>query len=199
MRVLVACEFSQVVTKAFRERGHEAYSCDLLPTEGNPDWHIRCDVSELLSVDWDLMVAHPPCTDLAVAGAAYWRQKQLDGSQERAAMFFMSLYEAPIARVAVENPVGIMSKRFRRPDQYIEPYEFGEPYKKRTGLWLRSLPLLVPTNVVQPLCYWGQPQGMAYKHGSMRLSSVGGHRTPKMRSRTFLGVAEAMAEQWGGF
>jgi len=197
MKVLVACEFSQVVTKAFRERGHEAYSCDLLPTEGDPGWHMQDDVLKYLDCGWDLMVAHPPCTDLAVAGAVYWKRKQEDGSQESAVEFFMSLYNAPIGKVAVENPVGIMSRRFRKPDQYIEPYEFGEPYKKKTGLWLRGLPLLRATSVVQALSYWGQPQGGAYRSGRMRLCSVGGHRSPQVRSRTFSGVAKAMAEQWG--
>ncbi len=197
MKVLVACEFSQVVTKAFRERGHEAYSCDLLPTEGNPEWHIQDDVLKHLDDGWDLMIAHPPCTDLSVAGAAYWKVKQQDGRQEKAILFFMQLTEATIPKIAIENPPGIMTKAYRKPDQYIQPYEFGHPYKKKTGLWLKGLPCLYSTNVIEPIAYWSQPHGMAYKNKSMLLNSCGGHRMAKIRSKTFDGIAQAMATQWG--
>jgi site-specific DNA-cytosine methylase len=237
MKVLVACEFSQIVTKAFRDRGHEAYSCDILPTEGNPEWHIQDDVLKHLYgatcprckgmgymqyplyinkercnhdgvVDcyicggrgvlaWDLMIAHPPCTDLSVAGAAYWKVKQQDGRQKKAIQFFMKIAEAPINKIVIENPPGIMTKAYRKPDQYIQPYEFGHPFKKKTGLWLKNLPCLTPTNIVEPTSYWSQPHGMAYKNKSMRLNSCGGHRMAKIRSRSFQGIAQAMAEQWG--
>jgi len=179
------------------ERGHEAYSCDILPTEGNPEWHIQDDILNHLDDGWDLGIFHPPCTHLAVAGASYWKKKQQDGTQEEAMLFFRSLYNANIPKIAVENPVGIMSTIFRKPNQYIEPFQFGEPFKKKTGLWLRNLPSLKPTNIIEPRCYWAQPHGSAYKKKSMRLSSIGGHRSSKERSRTFQGIANAMAEQWG--
>jgi len=197
MKVLVACEFSQVVTKAFRDKGHEAYSCDILPTEGNPEWHIQDDVLKHLEEGWDLMIAHPPCTDLSVAGAAWWKLKQQDGRQLLAIQFFMELVKAPIFKIAIENPPGIMTKAFRKPDQYIQPYEHGHPYKKKTGLWLKNLPCIIPSNIVEPTAYWSQPHGMAYKNKSMRLNSCGGHRKAMIRSRSFEGIARAMADQWG--
>lgn len=196
MKVLVACEFSGVVRDAFAKRGHDAWSCDLLPTE-RPGQHIQGDVLKVLNDGWDLMVAHPPCTHLAVAGAAHWKKKQSDGRQQEAARFFMVLAERKIRMIAVENPPGIMTKIYRKPDQYIEPYQFGHPCKKKTGLWLKGLPALKPTNIVEPKYYHSQPHGMAYKNKSMTLSSIGGHRSEKERSRTFQGIADAMAEQWG--
>lgn len=197
MKILVACEFSGVVRDAFAKLGHDAWSCDLLPTE-SPGNHLQCDVLEILNDGWDLMIAHPPCTDLAVAGAAHWKRKKSDGSQQRAINFFMMLCNANIPKIAVENPPGIMTKAYRRPDQYIEPYQFGHAFKKKTGLWLKNLPPLKPIEIVMPLAYWSQPQGQAYKNRSMKLRSVGGHRSSKIRSTTFPGIAQAMAEQWGG-
>lgn len=196
MKVLIACEFSGIVRDAFLRKGHDAWSCDLLPTE-KPGPHIQGDVLEILDDGWDLMIAHPPCTHLAVAGAAHWKKKQADGRQQEAIEFFMKFIYAPIQKKCVENPPGIMTRAFRRPDQYIDPFQFGEPCRKKTGLWLIGLPLLEPTDIVEPEYYWSQPHGMAYKKGSMRLSSKGGHRSSKIRAKSFPGIADAMAEQWG--
>jgi hypothetical protein len=184
MRVLVACEFSQIVTKAFRDKGHEAYSCDILPTEGNPAWHIQDDVLKHLNDGWDMMIAHPPCTHLAVSGARWFKNKQAE--QKQAIDFFIKLTNADIPRICVENPISIMSSLYRKPDQIIQPYQFGHPETKATCLWLKGLPCLKPTNLVIPMFH-----------------SV--HREPpsperwKNRSRTFTGIAEAMAEQWGKY
>jgi site-specific DNA-cytosine methylase len=197
MKVLVACEYSGVVRDAFLKHGHNAMSCDLLPTE-SPGPHYQGDVLDLLGEGWDLMIAHPPCTHLSVAGAAWWRQKQADGRQQTAIDFFMRLYDALINKICLENPPGIMTKKLRRPDQYIEPFQFGHEFKKKTGLWLKNLSLLKPTNIVEPKHYWSQPHGSAYKNNTMKLNSCGGHRDQKIRSKSFSGIAEAMAIQWGG-
>lgn len=182
MRVLVGCEFSQIVTRAFRAKGHEAYSCDLLPTEGNPAWHIQDDVLKHLDDGWDLMIAHPPCTHLAVSGARWFKGK---GSEQAAALeFVFALLGCDIPRIALENPVSIISTRFRKPDQIIQPWMFGHGETKATCLWLKNLPLLKPTNIVE---------GREHRV----------HRIPpsrnrwKERSRTYTGIAQAMAEQWG--
>ena len=149
MRVLVACEESQEVTKAFRALGHEAYSCDLEPCSGGyPEWHIQDNVLHLLDKSWDLIIAHPPCTDLAVSGAAWFKRKQADGSQFQSMCFFMQFTDLKCPRVAIENPIGIMSTYYRKPDQIIQPYMFGEPFSKKTCLWLKGLPPLKPTNWV---------------------------------------------------
>ena len=159
-RVLVACEESQVVTKAFRKRGHDAFSCDILDCSGgHPEWHIILDVLDILEDGWDLMIAHPPCTYLCVTGNKWMKPEYKDRfpnreeQREDAISFFMCLYDAPIERVAVENPVGIMSTVFRKPDQYVHPYHFGDPHSKKTGFWLRNLPKLLPTDVVEPEMY----------------------------------------------
>jgi len=188
MKVLVACEFSQVVTGAFRDRGHEAYSCDILPAEGNPKWHIRDDVLNHLNDGWDLMIAHPPCTCLAVSGARWFKYRREE--QERAVEFFMALVNAPIPRIAVENPVGIMSTRYRKPDQIIQPWMFGEDASKATCLWLKNLPPLMATMVIKKNRYANQtPSG--------RNNLPPGPDRAKIRSRTYPGIARAMAEQWG--
>lgn len=198
MRVLIACEYSGRVRDAFIKRGHKAVSCDLLPTEG-PGPHFQGDVLKLLQMGsyWDMMIAFPPCTHLSVAGAAHWEKKQNDGRQQQGIDFFMLFINALIPKIAVENPPGIMTKTFRKPDQYIDPFQFGHPYRKKTGLWLTGLPILTPTNIIEPTAYWSQPHGAAYKNKSMRLNSVGGHRTSKKRSESFQGIANAMADQWG--
>lgn len=158
MKVLVACEESQEVCKAFRALGHEAYSCDIEPCSGgHPEWHLQCDALELLKMRWDMIIAHPPCTYLTNAGnkwfKAEFKERFPDREQKRedAVSFFMAFWNADCPRVAIENPQGIMSSRFRKPDQYIEPYMFGDSEKKKTGLWLRGLPALAPTNVVEPI------------------------------------------------
>ena len=159
MRVLVACEFSQVVTKIFRELGHEAYSCDILPTEGNSEWHIQDDVLKHLDDGWDLMIAHPPCTYLTNTGNKWMKPEFRDRfpnrikQREQAIEFFLKLYNAPIDKIAIENPVGIMSRVFRKPDQYVHPYWFGDPHSKKTGWWLKNLPKLKPTKIVEPHFY----------------------------------------------
>lgn len=179
-RVLIACEFSGIVRDAFIARGHDAMSCDLLPTE-RPGPHYQGDVRDVLTESWDLMVAHPPCTHLAVSGARWFREKALE--QALALNFVRDLLAAPIPRIAIENPVSIISTRIRRPDQIIQPWQFGHGETKATCLWLVGLPRLHPTRIVE-----GREQRV--------------HRMPprpdrwKERSRTFQGIADAMVEQW---
>ncbi len=209
-KILIACEFSGVVTNAFRDLGYEAFSCDLEPTEGNPDWHIQGDVIELIygiyetddtgksiqikkPVKFGKMVGFPPCTHLAVSGSRWFPEKIKDGRQQEAIDFFMALVNAPIEQIAIENPVGIMSSIYRKPDQYIQPYEHGEPYIKKTGLWLKNLPKLRISNKIFPSL------------GSKMWNQAGeekqlGWNTPEIkRFRNIFpkGVAKAMAEQWG--
>lgn len=181
MKVLVACEFSGIVRDAFAREGHDAWSCDLLPSE-RPGQHLQCDIRGVLEQEWDLMIAHPPCTHLAVSGARWFAEKQKE--QAQAIEFFMLLANAPIDRIAVENPISIMSTRWRKPDQIIQPWQFGHGETKATCLWLKGLPLLVPTNVV------------AGREGRVWKLPPSPDRW-KERSRTFLGIAEAMAKQWG--
>ena len=184
MRVLVACEFSGVVRDAFREEGHDSWSCDLLPAEGNNLYHIQLDA--LLAIaergPWDLMIAHPPCTHLAVSGARWFKDKAKE--QAEALEFVRALLDAPIPRIALENPVSIISSRIRKPDQIIQPWQFGHGEVKATCLWLKGLPKLVPTNVVEG------------RHPACWLASPGPDRW-KLRSRTYQGIADAMAQQWG--
>ena len=183
MNVLIACEFSGVVRDAFIARGHNAVSCDLLPTE-RPGPHIHGDVLDVLGEGWDLMIAHPPCTHLAVSGARWFKDKQAE--QAEALDFVRALMHGPIPAIAIENPVSVISSRIRKPDQIIQPWMFGHGETKATCLWLKGLPILVATDVV-----------------SGRENRV--HRMPpgpdrwKMRSITYQGIADAMAEQWGGF
>ena len=182
MRVLVACEFSGVVGDAFRRLGHDAWSCDLLPSESLMGMHYRCDVREVLNAGWDLMIAHPPCTHLAVSGARWFKDKKRE--QAEALEFVRTLMAAPIEHIALENPVSIISSRIRKPDQVIQPWQFGHGETKATCLWLKNLPKLLPTSIV-----------------AGREARV--HQMPpsptrwKERSRTFTGIAEAMAAQWG--
>lgn len=181
MRVLVACEFSGVVREAFKARGHNVWSCDLLPTE-QPGQHIQGDVRSVLAAGWDLMITHPPCTDLAVSGARWFKEKRV--RQEDALAFVRLLLAAPIKRIALENPVGIISTRIRRPDQIIQPWQFGHGETKKTCLWLKGLPKLLPTNIVG-----GRVQR------AWRLPPSPDRW--KLRSMTYPGIAAAMAEQWG--
>ena len=193
MRVLVACEFSGRVRGAFLARGHDAWSCDLLPTE-SPGPHIQGDVLEHLNDGWDLMIAHPPCTYLSKAGAHLWKQRGQEAAQATA--FVIQLYEAPIARVAIENPEGQLTRLWRPPSQRIQPYAFGDPWTKQTCLWLRNLPPLWCSNIVRP---WPSiprrtsPAGDHWTYGAFMRT----HRSSRSRSRTFPGIAAAMAEQWG--
>lgn len=197
MRVLIACEFSGVVRDAFRRLGHDAVSCDILPTEQEGP-HIQDDVLKHLGEGWDLMIAHPPCTDLSCSGAAHFEKKRKDGRQQKSIEFFLALANAPIPRIAIENPVGIMSSIYRKPDQIIEPYQFGHKVKKATCLWLKNLPLLKPTEIVEPeiitLSNGERFSKWDYDISCMK-HSIRGH----LRSKTFPGIAAAMAKQWGDF
>ena len=191
MRVLVACEYSGTVRDAFKARGHDAWSCDLLPTD-SPGQHIQGDVLEVLNDEWDLVIAHPPCTHLAVSGARWFKDKQKE--QEEALEFFRKILEAPVDKICVENPVSIVSSRIRKPDQTIQPWMFGHEVSKKTCLWLKNLPLLTPTNIV------GKGEFVTFSSGKKMPSwynlSPGEDRW-KIRSKTFEGIAKAMAEQWG--
>ena len=150
MKVLVACEESQEVCKAFRALGHEAYSCDIQECSGgHPEWHILGDVIPLLAEKWDMILAFPPCTDLAASGARWFAQKRADGRQQRSIDFFSQFTKVDCPRVAIENPIGIMSKIYRKPDQIIQPYQFGHGVSKKTCLWLKGLPKLTPTKIVE--------------------------------------------------
>ncbi len=186
MKILVACEESQAVTIELRKLGHEAYSCDIEPCSGGyPKWHIQDDVLNYLTNEWDMMIAFPPCTHLAVSGARWFKQKRADGRQQKAINFFMALANAPIEKIAIENPISIMSTVWRKPDQIVQPWQFGHGETKATCLWLKNLPLLIPTNIVS-----GREQRI--------------HKMPpskdraKLRSKTYKGIAEAMAKQWAG-
>jgi len=180
----VACEYSGVVRSAFASRGHTAVSCDLLPTDKKQGWHVQGDVLALLKQDWDLLIAHPPCTHLAVSGARHFAAKKESGVQQEALEFVRALLAAPIPRIALENPVSIISSQIRKPDQVIQPWQYGHGETKATCLWLKGLPKLRPTNIVDG-----------------REARV--HRLPpspdrwKLRSTTYAGIAAAMADQWG--
>ncbi len=184
MRVLVACEFSGVVRDAFAARGHEAMSCDLLPGEGDGP-HYKGDVRDVIDYPWDLMVAHPPCTHQCVSGARHFKDKIKDGRQQSGVSFFMSLAKADIPRIALENPVSVISSLWRKPDQIVHPWQFGHGETKATCLWLKNLPKLEPTNVVE---------GREARIHKMPPTENRGIE----RSRTYQGIAEAFAEQWGG-
>jgi hypothetical protein len=191
MKVLIACEFSGTVRDAFLRRGHEAMSCDLLPTETEGP-HYQGDVRDVLDYPWDLMIAHPPCTDLAVSGAAWFAKKRMVGAQQASASFFMKLAKADIPRIAIENPVCIMSRLWRKPDQILQPWMFGHTEQKATCLWLKGLKPLQPTKNVH------QEMMTLPKNKRERL-----HYLPpsadrwKLRSETYQGIADAMADQWG--
>jgi site-specific DNA-cytosine methylase len=180
MRVLVACEYSGTVRDAFAAMGHDAMSCDLLPSERSGR-HYQGDVFDVLGDGWDLMVAHPPCTHLAVSGARWFKDKQAE--QAEAIEFFRRLLDARVPRIAIENPIGIISSRIRKPDQIIQPWQFGHGETKATCLWLKGLPKLVPTNIV------------AGREARIHRMAPGPDRA-KERSRTYAGIAAAMAQQW---
>lgn len=208
MNVLVACEESQRVCTAFREKGHNAFSCDILPCSGgHPEWHIQGDVLKILNPyelpfggeviefrtmdgtnyvieKWDLIVAFPPCTHLAVSGARYFEQKRKDGRQQQGIDFFMEFTKADCEKIAIENPIGIMSTHYRKPDQIIQPWMFGHGETKATCLWLKNLPKLEPTNIVDGREHriWKMPPGP---------------ERAKERSKTYEGIARAFADQWG--
>ena len=198
MRVLIACEYSGRVREAFRARGHDAWSCDLLPSEDPSLRHIQGDVLEVIGRGWDLMIAHPPCTHLAVSGARHFEAKRADGRQQEAIEFFLALARAPIPRIAIENPVCIMSSVWRKPDQVIQPWQYGHDASKSTCLWLKGLPHLVPTKIVAGRDAGGKERwGNQTDSGQNKLSPSPDRW--KERSRTYEGIAEAMADQWGSF
>lgn len=184
MTVIVGCEFSGVVRRAFRALGHDAWSCDLLPAEDESEYHIQGDVLDVLDRQWDLGIFHPPCTDTAVSGARWFAEKRADGRQQAAVAFFMALLDAPIPMISIEQPISIMSTVYRKPDQIIQPWQFGHGETKATCLWLKNLPQLEPTNVVDG------------REARVHRMPPGPYRW-KDRSRTYPGIAQAMAEQWG--
>lgn len=187
MRVLVACEFSGRVREAFRKLGHDAWSCDILPADDNSPYHIQDDVLKHLNDGWDLMIAHPPCTHLAVSGAKHFAAKIADGRQQSAIDFVQQLLDAPIEKIALENPVSIISTRIRKPNQIIQPWQFGHGETKKTCLWLKNLPELQSTDIVE-----GRENNIWRKKGVPK-----GMPVWKWRSLTFQGIADAMASQWG--
>jgi site-specific DNA-cytosine methylase len=181
MKVLVACEFSGIVRNAFTEKGHYAVSCDLLPTE-RPGNHYQGNVLDILHSGWDLMIAHPPCTHLATSGARWFQEKERE--QEEALVFVRLLLDAPIHKIALENPVSIISSKIRPSSQCFQPWQFGHPEKKKTCLWLKNLPLLEPTEI-------------SLERKSSIMSIPAGPDRGHKRSVTFEGIAKAMADQWG--
>lgn len=206
MKVLIACEESQVVCKAFRAKGHEAYSCDIQDCSGgHPEWHIKGDVLKILNDGWDLILAFPPCTHLAVSGARHFAKKIADGRQQQGVDFFMLFTQLSCQKVAIENPIGIMSKKWRKPDQIIQPYMFGDAVKKSTCLWLKGLQKLKETeNVERDVKYYTSKNGAKMSEWNAKQIVVNGkkcgYNTPEFkahRSKTFPGIAKAMAEQWG--
>lgn len=207
MKILVACEESQEVTKAFRFKGHEAYSCDILDCSGgHPEWHIQEDVLELLKpkYNWDMILAFPPCTHLAVSGAAWFKKKQEDGRQQQGIDFFMKFVDYKFCnKIAIENPIGIMSTIYRKPDQIIHPWMFGDNYSKSTCLWLRGLPKLIPYVVEKPELEWfewiDKKTGKKKRHPKWFADAwrLPPEERARVRSKTFPGIAKAMSEQWG--
>ena len=217
LKILIACEESQAVTIEFRKLGFDAYSCDLMDCSGgHSEWHIRGDVLEVIGRGWDVMIAFPPCTHLAVSGAAWFEEKRKDGRQQEGIDFFMAMINAPVKHIAVENPVGIMSSVYRKPDQVIQPYYFGDPYQKTTCLWFKNLPHLYHNdrpnlfdeNVTHThkgeFYEWTdkktgkkKKQPMWYAEAFMKYDKAG--ETGKVRSKTFPGIAKAMAQQWGEY
>ena len=197
MRVLVACEFSGVVRRAFRERGHDAWSCDLLPAEDASPHHYQTDVLTVLDEGWDLMVAHPPCTYLCAMGI-WWNAKRPERWVDTALAleFLKSLWAAPVPRVAVENPVGYLSKQWMPPSQIVHPWQFGHEASKTTCLWLRGLPPLWPTSIKPRGEFYTKKNGARMAKWSHKASGTTKDRA-RIASRTFPGIAAAMAEQWG--
>lgn len=188
MKILVACEYTATVREAFARRGHEVLSCDLRKTEVK-GYHYRGDVKNVIGMNWDMIIAFPPCTHLTTACANVWAKKRELGVQQDAIDFFLMIWNAPAKKICIENPQGIMSTLLRRPDQVINPFEFGHIWKKRTHLWLKNLPPLLPTKVIYPRNAWSS--------GSYFNGRCGRHTSSLHRSRTFPGIAEAMASQWG--
>lgn len=197
MKVLIACEYSGNVRDAFRRLGHDAWSCDLLPSETNGP-HYQCDVREILDKGWDLMVAHPPCTYLCSSGL-HWNKRRPERAKltEEALEFVQFLMDVPIPKIAIENPIGCISTRIKRPSQTIQPWQFGDDASKSTCLWLKNLPLLTPTKLVEPRIVNGKKR-WANQTDSGQNKLAPSETRWKERSVTYAGIAEAMAKQWGG-
>lgn len=213
-KILIACEESQAVTIEFRKLGYKAFSCDILDCSGShPEWHIKDDVLKHLTPEWDMMIAFPPCTHLAISGAAWFEQKRKDGRQQQGIDFFMQIINAPIDKIAVENPIGIMSNIYRKPDQIIQPYYFGDEAQKTTCLWLKNLPLLyhndkpnlfdINVTHVSKGNFFEWKDGKTGKikkqpkwYADAFLNATTKEEVGHLRSKTFPGIAKAMAEQW---
>tara|TARA_R100000541_G_scaffold9144_2_gene16682 strand:+ start:172 stop:807 length:636 start_codon:yes stop_codon:yes gene_type:complete len=209
MKILVACEESQAVTKELRKLGHEAYSCDLLPCSGgHPEWHYEQDVFEVIDKGWDMMIAHPPCTFLAVSGARWLYNKDGSKNEERwknqaeALDFVQKLMDAPIDKIAIENPISVISSNIRKPNQIVQPWQFGDKAQKSTCLWLKNLPNLKPTDIVEKgeFIEFISKKGVKKKQPKWYFDALKNAKTPEerrtLRSKTFKGMAEAMAKQW---
>tara|TARA_R110002153_G_scaffold3966_3_gene18989 strand:+ start:742 stop:1377 length:636 start_codon:yes stop_codon:yes gene_type:complete len=209
MKILVACEESQAVTKELRKLGHEAFSCDLLPCSGGyPEWHYQQNVFEVIDKGWDMMIAHPPCTFLAVSGARWLYNKDGSKNEERwknqaeALDFVQRLMDAPIDKIAIENPISVISSNIRKPEQIIQPWMFGNKAQKSTCLWLKNLPLLEPTDIVEKgeFIEFISKKGVKKKQPKWYFDALKNAKTPAerrtLRSKTFKGIAEAMAKQW---
>jgi site-specific DNA-cytosine methylase len=203
MRILVGCEESQAVTIELRKLGHEAFSCDVMESSGGyPQWHIQGDLLKELDKGWDMLIAFPPCTHLAVSGARHFKEKIADGRQQKGIDFFMAMINAPIEKIAVENPIGIMSTNHRKPDQIIQPWMFGDKAQKSTCLWLKNLPLLVPTNIVEKgefiefISKKGVKKRQPKWYFDALKNSKNASERSKLRSKTFKGIAKAMATQF---
>jgi hypothetical protein len=205
MKILIACEESQAVCKEFRKLGHEAYSCDILPCSGgHPEWHLQQDITPLLEQDWDMIIAFPPCTHLAVSGARHFAQKIKDGRQQQGIDFFMLFANCKCPKVVIENPVGIMSTKYKKPSQIIQPWQFGDEAQKTTCLWIKGLPNLEHTKIVSHGKFYISPSGKKMPSWcSDPVDENGkkiGYNTEAikvLRSKIFPGIAKAMAEQWG--
>ena len=216
MKILIACEESQAVCKEFRKLGHEAYSCDILDCSGgHPEWHLKQDIFEVINKGWDMMIAFPPCTHLTVSGAMHFKEKIVDGRQQQGRDFFMAMINAPINKIAVENPIGIMSTHYRKPNQVIQPYFFGDPFQKSTCLWLKNLPNLYhnsepnlfDNNITHTkdkgeFHYWidkktGKEKCQPKWYYDALINSKTKEERSILRSKTFPGIAKAMAQQWG--
>ena len=203
MRILVGCEESQAVTIELRKLGHEAFSCDVMDSSGGyPQWHIQGDLLKELHKGWDMLIAFPPCTHLAVSGARHFEQKIKDGRQQQGIDFFMEMINAPIDKICVENPIGIMSTKYRKPSQIIQPWMFGDKAQKSTCLWLKNLPLLVPTNIVEKgeFIEFVSKKGVKKRQPKWYFDALKNSKNAlersKLRSKTFKGIAKAMATQF---
>ena len=203
MRILIACEFSGTVREAFAKLGHDVWSCDIEPTD-IPGQHYQGDVMDIIGGGWDMLIAFPPCTHLAVSGAKHFEQKRKDGRQQQGIDFFMQMVNAPIDKISIENPVGIMSSIHQKPSQIIQPWQFGHEAQKTTCLWLKGLPKLHPTNIVNKGHFYISPSGKKMPTwlsdpvgADGKKLAYGSVEIKKIRNKTFQGIADAMAEQWG--